>query len=91
MCLAEASFQNPSENLQSYQKLHEDENNIDTIPDHVAIWDKIKNQGTCQFYLDPIATYMEKHFTIEPQSISGINFVLQDCQGLCCKDKSCFQ
>jgi hypothetical protein len=72
--------------LQPYQKLHEDANSIDTVPDHVVDLDKFKNQGTGQFYLDPIVTYMEKFFTAEPQSISGITFVLQDCRGLCCKD-----
>jgi hypothetical protein len=59
--------------------------------DHVTDLAKFKNQETGQFYLDPIVTYMEKCFTAEPQSISDITFVLQDCRGLCCKDKSCFQ
>jgi hypothetical protein len=49
------------------------------VPDHVVDLAKFKNQGTGQFYLDPIVTYMEKFFTAEPQSISGITFVLQDC------------
>jgi hypothetical protein len=91
VCSTEASFQNPSEKLQPYQPLHEDENNIDTVPEHVTHLVESKNQGTSHFYLDPIVAYMEKFFTAEPQSISGITFVLQDCRGLCCKDQSCFQ
>ena len=66
--------------------MHEDEDNIDTVPELPS-----KNQGTCHFYLDPIATYMENFFTVEPQSISDITFVLKYCQGLCYKDQSCFQ
>jgi hypothetical protein len=91
VCSAEASFQNPSENLQQCQEMHEDENNIGTVLEHVAHLVESKNQGTYHFYLDPIATYMEKFFTVEPQSISGINFILQDCQGLYGKYQSCFQ
>jgi hypothetical protein len=71
--------------------MHEDENNIDTVPEHVAHLAESKNQGTCHFYLDPIATYMENFFTVEPQSISGSTFVLQDCRGLYGKYQSCFQ
>jgi hypothetical protein len=37
---------NPSKQLQPYQKLHEDENSIDTMLDHVADLDEFKNQGT---------------------------------------------
>jgi hypothetical protein len=73
--------------LQPYQEFFEDLDNIDTVLDHVANLDKFKNQETYQFYLDPIATYMEKFFTAEPQSISGITFGLQDCRGLYCKDQ----
>jgi hypothetical protein len=91
VCSAEASFQNPSEKLQPCQEMHEDENNIDTVPEHVAHLAESKNQGTCHFYLDPIATYMENFFTVEPQSISGSTFVLQDCRGLYGKYQSCFQ
>jgi hypothetical protein len=69
---------NLSEQLQPYQRLHEDTNNIDTVPDHVTHLDESKNQGTGHFYVDTIATYMEKFFTTEPQSISGITFVFQD-------------
>jgi hypothetical protein len=69
---------NLSEQLQPYQRLHEDENNIDTVPEHVSHLDESKNQGTGHFYLDTIATYMEKFCTVEPQSISGITFVFQD-------------
>jgi hypothetical protein len=82
---------NLSENLKPYQPLHEDANSIDIVSDHVVDLAKFKNQGTSQFYLYPIVTYMEKIFTAEPQSISGITFILQDCRGLCCKDQSCFQ
>jgi hypothetical protein len=71
--------------------MHEDENNIDTVPEHVAHLVESKNQGTCHFYLDPIATYMENFFTVEPQSISGSTFVLQDCRGLYGKYQSRFQ
>jgi hypothetical protein len=88
---AEASFQNPSRKLQPCQEMHEDENNIDTVPEHVAYLAESKNQGTCHFYLDPIATYMENFFTVEPQSISGITFVFQDCRGLYGKYQSRFQ
>jgi hypothetical protein len=63
---------NPSENLQPCQEVHEDANSIDKVPEHVTHLDESKNQGTSHFYLDPIVTYMEKFFTIEPQSISGI-------------------
>ena len=83
---AEVSLQSPSENLQPYQEFFEDLDSIDTVLDHVVDLAKFKNQGTSQFYLDPIVTYMEKIFTVEPQSISGITFVLHDCRGLCCKD-----
>ena len=71
--------------------MHEDENNIDTVPKHVTHLDESKNQGTGHFYLKSIVTYMDKFFTADPQSISGITFVLQYCRGLCCKDQSCFQ
>jgi hypothetical protein len=81
-CSAEVSFQDPSENLQPCQEVHEDANNIDTVLEHVTHLYESKNQGTSHFYLDPIVTYMEKFFTTEPQSISGITFVLQDCRGL---------
>jgi hypothetical protein len=91
VCSAEASFQNSSGNLQPYQEMHEDENNIDTVPKHVTYLAESKNQGTCHFYLDPIATYMENFFTIEPQSISSITLVLPNSRGLYCKDQSCFQ
>ena len=53
--------------------------------DHVADLAKFKNPGTCQFYLDPIVTYMDKFLTTEPQSMSGITFVIHNCQGLCCR------
>ena len=71
--------------------MHEDENNIVTVPEHLAYLEKSKNQGTCHFYLDPVATYMENFLTVEPQYFSEITFVLQDCWGLCYKDQSCFQ
>jgi hypothetical protein len=80
------SFQSSTETLQPYHKLHEDAKIIDTVLDHVVDLAKFKNQGTSQFYLDPIVTYMENFFIVEPQSISGINFILQDYRGLCCKD-----
>jgi hypothetical protein len=83
---AEVTLQSPSEQLQPCQEMHEDENNIDTVPELPS-----KNQGTCHFYLDPIATYMENFFTVEPQSISGSTFVLQDCRGLYGKYQSRFQ
>jgi hypothetical protein len=51
---AGVSFQSSAENLQPYQKLHEDAKSIDTVPDHVVDLAKFKNQGTGQFYLDPI-------------------------------------
>jgi hypothetical protein len=82
----EVTLQSPSEQLQPCQEMHEDENNIDTVPELPS-----KNQGTCHFYLDPIATYMENFFTVEPQSISGSTFVLQDCRGLYGKYQSRFQ
>jgi hypothetical protein len=66
--------------------MHEDEDNINTVPEMPS-----KNQGTCHFYLDPVATYMENFLTVEPQSFSDITFVLQDCRGLYCKYQSLFQ
>jgi hypothetical protein len=86
VCSVEASFQKPSEKLQPCQEMHEDENNIDTVLEMPS-----KNQGTCHFYLDPIATYMEDFFTVEPQSISGSTFVHQVCRGLYGKYQTCFQ
>jgi hypothetical protein len=86
VCSAEASFQNPSGKLQPCQEMHKDENNVDTVPELPS-----KNQGTCHFYLDPVATYMENFLTVEPQSFSDITFVFQDCRGLYDKDQSCFQ
>jgi hypothetical protein len=83
---AKASFQNPSRMLQPCQEMHEDEDNIDTVQVLPS-----KNQGTCHFYLIPLATYMENFITGEPQSFSDITFVLQDCWCLCCKDQTCFQ
>jgi hypothetical protein len=88
---AEASLQSPSEQLQPCQEMHEDENNIVTVPEHLAYLAESKNQGTCHFYLDPVATYMENFFTVEPQSISDITFVFQDCRGLYSKYQSHFQ
>jgi hypothetical protein len=84
---AEVSLQSPSENLQPYQEIFEDLDSIDTVLDHVVDLAEFKNQGTSQFYLDPIATYMEKFCTTEPQPISGITFGLHDCKGLGCKDQ----
>jgi hypothetical protein len=82
----EVTLQRPSEQLQPCQEMHEDEYDIDTVPEMPS-----KNQGTCHFYLEPVATYMENFLTVEPHSFSDITFVLQDCRGLCCKDQSCFQ
>jgi hypothetical protein len=39
---AEASLQNPSEQLQPCQEMHEDENNIDTVPKHELTWQNPK-------------------------------------------------
>jgi hypothetical protein len=83
---AEVTLQSSLEQLQPCQEMHEDENNIDIVPELPS-----KNQGTCHLYLDPIATYMENFFTVEPQSISGSTFVLQDCRGLYGKYQSRFQ
>ena len=66
VCSAEALVQNSSGKLQPCQEMHKDENNVDTLPELPS-----KNQGTCHSYLDPIATYMQNFFTVEPQSISG--------------------
>jgi hypothetical protein len=66
--------------------MHEDEDNKDTMPELPS-----KNQGTCHFYLDPIATYMENFLTVEPKSFSDMTFAFQDCRGLYDKDPSCFQ
>jgi hypothetical protein len=88
---AEVTLQNPSEKLQPCQEVHEDANSTTIASNHEVELVKFEYQGTGQFYLDPIVTYMEKFFTGEPQSISGITLVLQDCRGLCCKDQSCFQ
>jgi hypothetical protein len=85
-CSVEVTLQSPSEQLQPCQEMHEDEDNIDAVPKLPS-----KNQGTCHFYLDPVATYMENFLTVEPQSFSDITFVLQNCWGLCCKDQTCFQ
>ena len=84
--LAEVTLQIPSEQLQPCQEMHEDEDNRDTMPELPS-----KNQGTCHFYLDPVATYMENFFIVEPQSISGNTFVLQYCRGLYGKYQSRFQ
>jgi hypothetical protein len=85
VCSAEVTLQIPSEQLQPCQEMHEDEDNIDIVPELPS-----KNQGTCHFYLDPVATYMENFLTVEPQSFSDITFVFQDCRGLYDKDQSCF-
>jgi hypothetical protein len=82
---AEVSLHSPSEHLQPYHEFFEDLDNINIVLDHVVDLAEFKKQGAGQFFLDPIATYMEKFFTTEPQSISGITFGLQDCRGLCCK------
>jgi hypothetical protein len=66
--------------------MHEEEDNIDTVPELLS-----KDQGTCHFYLDPVATYMENFLAVEPQYFSDITFVLQDCWGLYCKDQTGFQ
>ena len=66
---------NLSEQLHPYQRLHVDAKIINTMPKHISHLDESKNQGMGHFYLDTIATYMEKFFTVEPQSISGITFV----------------
>jgi hypothetical protein len=86
VCSVEASFQKPSGKLQPCQEMHEDEDNIDTVPKLPS-----KNQGTCHFYLDPVATYMENFLTVEPQTFSDINFIFQDCQGLYSKYQSHFR
>ena len=72
----EVSFQDPSENLQPCQEVHEDANNIDMVPEHVTHLAESKNQGTCHFYLHPIATYMDNFFIGEPQYIPIITLVL---------------
>jgi hypothetical protein len=89
-CSVEVSFQNPPEHLQPYQEVHEDANNITTTSNHEVELVKFEYPVIGQVYLDPVAIYMEKFCIAEPQSISGITFVLQDCQGLRCKDQSCF-
>jgi hypothetical protein len=66
--------------------MHEDEDNIDTVPELPS-----KNQGTCHFYLDPVPTYMDNFFIVEPQSFYGSTFVFQYCRGLCGKYQSLFQ
>jgi hypothetical protein len=86
VCSVEVTLQIPSEQLQPCQEMHEDEDNIDAVPELPS-----KNQGTCHFYLDPVATYMENFLTVEPQSFSDITFVFQDCRGLYDKDQSCFR
>jgi hypothetical protein len=60
VCSAEVTLQSPSEQLHPCQEMHEDEDNIDTVPELPS-----KNQGTCHFYLDPVATYMENFLTVE--------------------------
>jgi hypothetical protein len=55
VCSAEASVQNSSGKLQPCQEMHKDENNVDTVPELPS-----KNQGACHFYIDPVATYMER-------------------------------
>jgi hypothetical protein len=89
VCSTEVSFQNPLENLQPCQEVHEDANSTTIASNHEVELVKFEYQGTGQFYLDPIATYMEKCCTIEPQSISRVTFVLRDCRGLHCKYQSC--
>ena len=86
MCSIEVSFQNPPEHLQPCQEVHEDAKSITTTSNHEVELVKFEYPVIGQFYLDPIATYMEKFFTAEPQYIFGITFVLQDFRGLCCKD-----
>jgi hypothetical protein len=49
VCSAEASFQNPSEKLQPCQEVHEDENNIDTVPEHVAHLVRIQKSRNMSF------------------------------------------
>jgi hypothetical protein len=86
VCSTEVTLQSPSEQLQPCQEMHEDEDNIDTVLELPP-----KNQGTCYFYLDPVATYMGNFLTVEPQSFSDITFVFQDCRGLYGKYQSRFQ
>jgi hypothetical protein len=48
VCSVEASFQNPSENLQPCQEVHEDANSITTTSNHEVELVKFEYQGTGQ-------------------------------------------
>jgi hypothetical protein len=62
VCLEEASFQNPSENLHPCQEVHEDVNNTTTTSNHEVELVKFEYPVMGQVYLDPVAIYMEKLF-----------------------------
>jgi hypothetical protein len=62
MRLAEVSFHNTSEKLQSCQEVHKDANNITTTSNHDVELVEFKYPVIIQVYLDPVAIYMEKSF-----------------------------
>ena len=78
VCSAEASVQSPLEQLQRCQEMHEDEDNRDRMPELPS-----KNQGTCHFYLDPVATYMKNFFNTGHFSIASVFPFIRVCQILC--------
>jgi hypothetical protein len=82
------SLQISSEHLQPYPEFFEDLDNINIVPNHEVELVEFEYQGMGQVYLDPMAIYMDKFVTTEPQSISNISFVFQIYQALCGKDQA---
>jgi hypothetical protein len=74
---AEASFQNPSEHLQSCKEVLEDTEGIGEKSSHDVELFEVENQRMGQAYTDPVNTYMDKFFNTGSFSISSIFPIVQ--------------
>jgi hypothetical protein len=87
VCLAEASFQNPSEKLHPCQEVHQYSNSITTTSNHEVELVKFEYPVIGQVYLDPIVIYMEKLFITKPQCIPSIYVICHVYQDPCDEDQ----
>jgi hypothetical protein len=83
----DASFQNPSEHLQSCKEFLEDTEGIGGKPTHDVELFEVENQRMDQAYIDPVNSYMEKFFNTGSFSISSIFPIVQVYQISCREDQ----
>jgi hypothetical protein len=87
VCLAEVSFQNPSENLHPCQEVHEDANSITTATNHEVELVKFEYPVIGHVYYDPIAVYMEGLLFSEYPLIPKVCRIVHCPRILCCEYK----